>query len=133
MSKKKDREPQFSSCISDFCKMVENARSDYEWNYEEVNRLDKLTQDYLHQLELDGLDYYERAKVATQLAQCRQLRRISKDTVEVLEPLITFLDGDKGRGMMNLMRETLGKTRKVEERMKTRTYRYKVLEQGDET
>lgn len=133
MSKKKAREPQFSSCISDFCKMVENARSDYEWNYEEVNRLDKLTQDYLHQLELDGLDYYERAKVATQLAQCRQLRRISKDTVEVLEPLITFLDGDKGRGMMNLMRETLGKTRKVEERMKTRTYRYKVLEQGDET
>lgn len=133
MSKKKAREPQFSSCISDFCKMVENARSDYEWNYDEVNRLDKLTQDYLHQLELDGLDYYERAKVATQLAQCRQLRRISKDTVEVLEPLITFLDGDKGRGMMNLMRETLGKTRKVEERMKTRTYRYKVLEQGDET
>lgn len=133
MSKKKAREPQFSSCISDFCKMVENARSDYEWNYNEVNRLDKLTQDYLHQLELDGLDYYERAKVATQLAQCRQLRRISKDTVEVLEPLITFLDGDKGRGMMNLMRETLGKTRKVEERMKTRTYRYKVLEQGDET
>lgn len=133
MSKKKAREPQFSSCISDFCKMVENARSDYEWNYDEVNRLDKLTQDYLHQLELDGLDYYERAKVATQLAQCRQLRRISKDTVEVLEPLITFLDGDKGRGMMNLMRETLGKTRKVEERMRTRTYRYKVLEQGDET
>lgn len=133
MSKKKAREPQFSSCISDFCKMVENARSDYEWNYDEVNRLDKLTQDYLHQLELDGLDYYERAKVATQLAQCRQLRHISKDTVEVLEPLITFLDGDKGRGMMNLMRETLGKTRKVEERMKTRTYRYKVLEQGDET
>lgn len=133
MSKKKAREPQFSSCISDFCKMVENARSDYEWNYDEVNRLDKLTQDYLHQLELDGLDYYERAKVATQLAQCRQLRRISKDTVEVLEPLITFLDGDKGRGMMNIMRETLGKTRKVEERMRTRTYRYKVLEQGDET
>lgn len=129
MSKKKAREPQFSSCISDFCKMVENARSDYEWNYEEVNRLDKLTQDYLHQLELDRLDYYERAKVATQLAQCRQLRRISKDTVEVLEPLITFFDSEKGRGMMNLMHETLGKTRKVEERMKTRTYRYRVLEQ----
>lgn len=123
--------PQFSNCISDFCKMVESARSDYEWNYEEVNRLDKLTQDYLHQLELDELNYYERAKVATRLAQCRKLRRISKDTVEVLEPLIAFLDSEKGRGMMNLMRETLGKTRKVEERMKTRTYRNKVLEQGD--
>lgn len=131
MSEKKPKEPQFSNCISDFCKMVDNARSDYAWNYEEVNRLDKLTQDYLHQLELDELDYYERAKVATQLAQCRKLRRISKDTVEVLEPLITFLDGEKGRSMINLLRETLGKTRKVEERMKTRTYRYKVLALGD--
>lgn len=131
MSAKKAKEPQFSNCISDFCKMVEGARTDYEWNREEVNRLDKLTQDYLHQLELDGLDYSERARVATQLSKCRKLRRISKDTVEVLEPLIEFLNSDKGRGMLNLMRETLGKTRKVEERMKTRTYRYKVLEQGD--
>lgn len=131
MSVKKAENPQFSNCISDFCKMVENAHEDYEWNREEVNRLDKLTQDYLHQLELDGLDYGERAKVATQLSRCRQLRRISKDTVEVLEPLISFLDSEKGRGMMNLMRETLGKTRKIEERMKTRTYRYRVLKGDD--
>lgn len=130
MTTKKAAAPQFSNCISDFCRMVDGARDDYAWNREEVNRLDKLTQDYLHQLELDGLDYSERAKVATQLSRCRQLRRISKDTVEVLEPLITFLDSEKGRGMMNLMRETLGKTRKIEERMKTRTYRYRVLEKG---
>lgn len=132
MSVKKAKEPQFSNCVSDFCRMVEGARTDYEWNREEVNRLDKLTQDYLHQLELEGLDYSERAKVATRLSRCRQLRRVSKDTVEVLEPLILFLDSEKGRDMMNLMRETLGKIRKVEERMKTRAYRYKVLERGDE-
>ncbi len=30
--------------------------------------------------------------------------------------------------MMNLMREVLGKTRKVEERMANRAYRYKVYE-----
>lgn len=132
MSAKKVKEPQFSNCISDFCRMVEGARADYEWNREEVNRLDKLTQDYLHQLELDGLDYNQRAKVATQLARCRQLRRVSKDTVEVLEPLIVFLDSEKGHGMMSFMREVLGKTRKVEERKKTRTYRYKVLERGEE-
>ncbi len=132
MSVKKVKEPQFSNCVSDFCGMVESARTDYEWNREEVNRLDKLTQDYLHQLELERLDYGGRAKVATQLSRCRQLRRASKDTVEVLEPLVLFLDSDKGRDMMNLMRETLGKIRKVEERMKTRAYRYKVLEIGDE-
>lgn len=132
MSRHKNEEMLFSTCIGDFCKMVENAQSNYKWNYEEVNRLDKLTQDYLHKLELDNLDYRERAKVATQLSKCRKLRRMSKDTVEVLEPLIDFIDSDKGRGMMNQLRETLGKTRNVERRMKTRTYRYKAMENGSD-
>jgi hypothetical protein len=123
------RTPQFSAYINDFCRLITNSQADYEWNRNEVNRLDKLTQDYLHKLELDNLGYAERAKVATKLSQCRRLRRASKDTTEILEPLITFLDSDKGRNMLNLLRETLGKTRKVEERMENRTYRYKVLEQ----
>lgn len=124
----RNKQPQFSTYISDFCKMVEGAKTDYQWNKDEVSRLDRLTQDYLHMLELDGLDYKQRAKVATKIAKCRQERRASKDTAEILEPLIQFLDSDKGRNMMNLMREVLGKTRKVEERMTNRTYRYKVYE-----
>ena len=122
------QKPQFSSTISNFCDMVTDVKADYEWNKEEVNRLDKLTQDYLHKLELEGLDYRERAKVATQLSKCRQLRRASKDTVEILEPFMEFIDSEKGRQTMNLMREALGKTRKVEKYMETRSYRYKVLE-----
>ena len=121
--------PQFSESISSFCKLMENAQRDYAWNYDEVNRMDRLTQDYLHKLELDGLDYKERAKVATQLAKCRQARRECKDTVEILEPLVQFLESDKGKNLLNLVREALGKTRKVEERMETRTYIPRVLEQ----
>lgn len=128
ITKKTSNIPQFSSTISDFCTMVTEAKSDYEWNKAEVNRLDKLTQDYLHKLELDGLDYKERAKIATQLSKTRQLRRASKDTVEILEPFIDFIESDKGKQTMNLMREALGKTRKVEQYMENRTYRYKVLE-----
>lgn len=132
MSIKQKAQSLFSTNISSFCNMVEQARRDYEWNCEEVNRLDRLTQDYLHMLELNGLNYKERAKVATQLAYCRQLRRKSKDIVEVLEPLIMFLNTDKGKTMINHLRETLGKTRKIEERMLNRTYRYKVYESGEE-
>ena len=126
---KKTTIPQFSNTISDFCKMVTEAKADYEWNRSEVNRLDRLTQDYLHQLELHDLGYHDRAKVATKIADCRKLRRASKDTVEILEPFIEFIDSEKGRQTMNLMREALGKTRKTEKFMETRTYRYKVLEE----
>lgn len=69
--------PQFSESISSFCKLMENAQKDYAWNYDEVNRMDRLTQDFLHKLELDGLDYKERAKVATQLASRSKSRDIA--------------------------------------------------------
>lgn len=124
--------PQFSVCLSDFINLVTEAQRDYQWNYDEVNRLDRLTQDYLHELELNGLDYRGRAKVATQLRNCRQLRRASKDTVEVLEPLMEFINSDKGKNLLNLLRETLGKTRRAEQYMETRSYRRRVL-QDDET
>lgn len=129
MSKqRKNTAPQFSQLISSFCKLMEDAKSDYSWNFSEVNRMDRLTQDYLHKLELEDLDYKDRAKVATQLAKCRQMRRACKDTVEVLEPLVQFLESDKGKNLLNLVREALGKTRKVEERMETRSYVRRVLE-----
>lgn len=127
--KRKQAAPQFSKCLEDFAAMVRRTQSDYAWNAEEVNRLDKETQDYLHKLELEDLDYSERAKVATALRNCRRYRRMSKDTVEVLEPFINFLNTDRGRNLINLTNEVLGQTRKIEERMKTRTYRYKVLEE----
>lgn len=123
--------PQLSEVISDFCNAVANAKKDYEWNYNEVNRLDELTQDYLHQLELKGLDYSGRAKIATQLRRCRQERRESKDTVEMLEPLVEFLESDKGSQMLKLVREVLGKTRQAEKRMGNRVYKYRVIEDED--
>lgn len=110
--------------------MMDDVVKDYAWSRDEVNRMDMLTQDYLHQLELDELNYGERAKVATKLMQCRQLRREHKDTTEILEPLIQFLDSDKGRNMMNLLREALGKTRKAEEKMEHRVYHPRVLVGG---
>ena len=111
---KTNTNPMFSETISSFISMMENARRDYEWNAQEVVRLDALTQDYLHHLELDGLDYRERAKVATQLANTRRDRRNHKDMVISLEPLVEYLNTERGKTMLNMMKETLGKTRKIE-------------------
>ena len=124
--------PQFSKSVSDFCQLLDDAQKDFTWNSSEVVRMDRLTQDYLHKLELDGLDYGERAKVATRLSKCRQTRRECKDTTQVLEPLVQFLDSEKGRQLFNLLREVLGKTRKVEERMETRSYHPRVLREGED-
>lgn len=123
----KSKPPRFSDTISAFCQSMEDAKMNYSWCRDEVNRLDKLTQDYLHKLELGSLDYRDRAKVATAIARCRRQRRGCKDTAETLEPLIQFLDSERGKNLMNLMREVLGKTRKVEKNMENRTYIPRVL------
>lgn len=125
------KNPKLSEIIGAFCKAATNSRRDYIWNFDEVNRLDGLTQDYLHQLELMDLKYAERAKIATQLQLVRKERRLSKDTLEALQPFIEFLDTKQGEQMVNLLREVLGQTRKVENRMGNRVYKYRVLEDSD--
>lgn len=122
----KKEKPKFSPQIEDLLGLFNRVESDYIWNIDEVNRLDKLTQDYLHDLELRNLNCAERSKIATKLCKCRKLRRESKNTVEILEPFYDFLVSDKGKNMKNLIQELLGKTRKIEKCMENRTYRYKV-------
>lgn len=127
MSGKKQVCPEFSDTISSVCKMLEGAVNDYYWSDDQIKKMDALTQDYLHSLELDDLTYSERAKIATKLKSARKLRREHKDTREVLEPIVSFVESERGKQTMNLMKEALGKTRKAEERMKTRSYHPRVL------
>lgn len=119
--------PAFSKELAALIAMLDNAVKDYEWNYNEVNKLDHLTQDYLHSLELDILTYQDRAKIATKLSKTRRERRDHKDLAMALEPLVEFVASDRGQRMMNDLREALGKTRKIETYMETRRYYPRVL------
>lgn len=124
---KKQVVPSFSHTISGVCKMMDDAIKEYNWSIDQLQKMDALTQDYLHKIELEDIGYAERAKIATKLQDCRRQRRAYKDTIEVLDPLVTWLDSDRGKSLYNLLREVLGKTRKAEERMKTRKYYTRVL------
>lgn len=126
----KPKNPDFSAIVEAACDMMEEAARDYTWNAEQIVIMDKLTQDLLHKLELEDLTYSERAKIATQLKRCRKERRGHKDTVAVLEPLVTFLDTEKGRNLKNLLKEVLGRTRKAEERLENRVYLPRVLQES---
>lgn len=112
--------------LSNFLNFLRSAKSDYTYSYNRVNELDKLTQDYLHDLELNNLTYKERAKVATSLARCRKERRVMKDTVRTLEPLVTLLDSKDGERFLKLLSEALGKTRKITLDLNNRRYTRKV-------
>lgn len=116
-----------SEYLSEFCKFCEEIDQAYTYNYEEVNRLDRMTQDYLHILELKARNYKERAKMATRLSQCRQERRAAKDFIEDTQNLVSFLRSDKGTALIRALSQVVGSTRKAEEYHKTREYKFRIL------
>lgn len=120
--------PKYSEQLADINKLFDQALADYKYYTEEVHRCEKLTQDYLHKLELENLDWSGRAKIATQLARCRKERRQYKDIVQLLQPTIDLLTDKTTQQTLNKLREVLGQTRKQEKHMENRVYYLRALE-----
>lgn len=133
MTNKKSKGNLFSEKISMFCALADATIKENAAASEEITKLDKLTQDYLHMLELNHLNYKERAKIATKLSKCRQERRRAKDVADITAPLTDFLQADKGKIALNSLKEILGQTRKIERLMNIRSYTYKILNENNIT
>ena len=118
-----------SEYISEFLNFVSEAQIKHRIYSEEVVNQDKLTQDYLHSLELDDLKCDERSKVATKLAINRKDRRYYKDRVEEFEPIVEFFADPQHKKMLNLMTKVLGDVRKAESYHKNRRYIPRVLKE----
>ena len=94
--------------------------SDYTFHYNEVNRLDRETQDYLHELELGDIN--NRRRTATSLTHCRRDRRANLDNVEILQPLVDLLNAKETQALLRKFSEALGKVRREEEKHVFRAY-----------
>lgn len=125
---KKEKKP--STYIEEFLNFLSDAKSKYNFAFDEVGQQDKLTQDYLHSIELDNLKYEERNKIATKLVINGKDRRYYKDIVEEYEPIVEFLDDPNNKKIVNQLTQVLGKVRKQEERHKNRVYIPRVLKEG---
>jgi hypothetical protein len=122
-----DKKP--SEYISEFLNFVTEAQNIWDLYWEEVNKQDKLTQDYLHSLELDDLKCDERSKVATKLMINRKDRRYYKDRMEEVEPIAKFFDDATNRKVLEKLKQVLGETRKQEGYHKDRKYKPRVLKE----
>ena len=130
-----------SKNIENFLNFYDAVKRDYDTAFEMVNQCDKLTQDLLHRLELENLSTGEKNKIATQLKYCRKDRRYWKDIVEETESFVNMFnqteaslsDGKKkaeveaNRRFINMLRETLGKTRRQEGYHANRSYKPRII------
>lgn len=120
-----------SQKISDFSKFLSQSLNDYVFSKEEVGRLDQLTQDYLHKLELQDTNCHDRARTAVALRQCRLDRRMHKDQMAILEPVVQFMASDRGRVIISDLSQTLGAVRKAERATTDRRYIPRILSQEE--
>lgn len=119
-----------SDIITAFLNLIIQSENEYQFALELQRTEEKKTQDVLHMLELDNLNYKERAKLATQLKNIRQKRRRYKDEVEELECIVQFKKENKS--LVNMLTQLLGKQRKVEKSHIDRHYTPKVLKRCEQ-
>lgn len=124
-------EQTLSPQISNFLTLLEQAQKEFVWSQQEVVRLEQLTQDYLHMLELQTSNYHERAKVAAAIRHCRINRRLHKDNATILAPLVNFIESEKGKVIISQLQQTLGAVRKAERYVQDRRYNPRVMSPED--
>ena len=90
--------------------------------FELMKEQDALQQDLLHKLEIENLTRDERAKLATELRDCRRLRRKHKDVVEELEPIAGYCGTTAGMQAVKQLSRFVGELRKVENYHQNRHY-----------
>ena len=119
-----------SEQITNFLNFITAAQSHYKFCEDEQKKQEALTQDYLHSLELDGLNCSERSKLATKLAINRKDRRYYKDRVEELELVVQWASDPANIKSVNQLKQILGQVRKQENYHKDRTYTPKILKES---
>ncbi len=111
-------EKKTSEIISDFLRLMDKVENKYISAKSSMEEQDKVTQDFLHYIELETADI-EPKLIIESIKENRKMRREYKDSLEEAEPMLQFLE--KHRTAINALKQLLGNIRKIEER---HTHRY---------
>ena len=105
-----------SQQIHNLLEALQMVQQVYDTNNAALTRFEKLTQDYLHAIELEATNYHERARIATALQRCRQVRRCYKKQVYATEQVVAYLRSAAGQRLLGQL-EHLGNTARNGERL----------------
>lgn len=100
--------------IEVFLNFIDACSREYTYVQDMMKEEDNRLQDLLHEMEF-AADRAERNRVATKLQASRRVRRTNKDIMQKNELLVEFFKDQQNRRTLNLLRQLLGRKRKVEE------------------
>lgn len=106
----------YSQNVTSFLDFLEQAQNIYSAAVQEERDCELKTQDLLHQLEIGKNTYYEQAKLAKAIASVRQDRRYAKDTKDLLNPIILWINKKESRAFIQSLRGLEYDLEKTEEK-----------------
>ena len=112
-----------SSQIKQFLDFIRSVETTSRLSDEDRTMYDGQIQDILHFLELNEVPYLDRKKLTDLLPDIRRSRRIAKDTMATLAPLVRWM-ADHKKAIRDL-EQVLGSVRKEEDRQQNRAYSYR--------
>lgn len=110
----------YSEKIKTFLDFLHNIETEYNIALSLENDSNNETQDLLHQLELNQLEYHDYARVSKALQQVRKERRDAKDVEMRADPIVKWVQ-ENGKVVKSLER-LLGDVRKAENMTQNRHY-----------
>jgi hypothetical protein len=114
-----------SEIIEDFLTLLRESGSKYDFNHENMNRMDLLATDIDHKFEKMDLTYHQYAQLGKKLTECQRERRIYKDEVEELRHIVEWYKNNQS--VYNSLSQLLGNIRKEERYHKERVYMPRVM------
>lgn len=110
----------YTTTLEQILTQFRDAESALSMAHTELKQCDDRTQDILHDLELNDHTYHERGKLTTELVEIRRRRRVAKDTIELLNPLCTWLTNNSKS--IHMLESVLGEMRKIDVKHANRMY-----------
>lgn len=115
------------SSLADTLRLFQNLNTRYEVYVSGIKEQENLQQDLLHKLELEPLNAVELVRTAKQLKECRETRRLMKDELERLTPIVEFIQDKNNAKTINQLSELMGRLRKIDTNQANRRYYPRVL------
>ena len=127
----KERGVDTLNILTDFLSKSLVLKDKYDLLLKELSYYDQLVEDYLHIIEFYTNGYNDRAKVATQLKVYRDKRRVVKNEIELLQPLMSLMVSNDGKILFERLRKLSCQMSDINNRHNNATYRGRIIQIGD--
>lgn len=112
-----------SEKLSEFLNFICQVKPEYDYYLDVQADAEAKTLDLLHEIELVPHNAFDMVKIYKQLRESRKQRRLAKDSIRELTPLVTWVEDNKKE--IEALKRTLGDVRKVEKMEDGRIYLYR--------